>query len=67
MSTAFPDFLAKANAVVCGDLQITLDLVHSHVQSISTITRGWSEIEGLDMFETASGPQDLAQLEEAHK
>lgn len=67
VSTAFPDFLAKANAAVCGDLQSTLDQVHGHVQSITAITQAWSRIEGLDMFNSEVGPQDLAQLQEAHK
>lgn len=67
VSTAFPDFIAKANAAVCGELQATLDQVHGHVQAISAITDGWSRIEGLDMFRTETGPQDLAELQEAHR
>ena len=66
VSTAFPDFLAKANAAVCGDLQNTLDQLHGHVQSITAITEAWSRIDGLDMFHSETGPQDLAQLQEAH-
>lgn len=67
VSTAFPDFIAKANAAVCGELQATVDQVHGHVRSISAITEGWSRIEGLDMFMTDAGPQDLAQLQETHE
>lgn len=68
MSTAFPDFIAKASAAVCGDLQGTLDQVHGHIQSTCTITKGWSKLEGLDMFQSErEGPQDLTELEEAHE
>lgn len=67
VSTAFPDFLAKVNAAVCGDLQSTLHQLHGHVQSITAITQAWSKMEGLDMFHSEAGPQELAQLEEAHK
>ena len=66
VSTAFPDFIAKANAAVCGELQATLEQVHGHMHAIATITQSWSRLEGLDMF-SENGPQDLAELEEAHR
>ena len=67
VSTAFPDFLAKASAAVCGDLQSTLDQVHGHTEAIVAITRGWSHIQGLDMFQGTTGPQELAQLVDTHR
>ena len=67
VSTAFPDFIAKANAAVCGELQNTMDQVHGHVRAITAITEGWSKIERLDMFKWNAGPQDLAELETAHQ
>ena len=67
VSTAFPDFLAKASAAVCGDLQATLDQVHTHTRAVAAITQAWSNMEGLDMFKAATGPQELAELEETHR
>ena len=67
VSTAFPDFLAKANAAVCGDLQSTVDQVHGHMEAIACLTRSWAAIEGLDMFRAATGPLEIAELEEKHQ
>ena len=66
--TAFPDFTAKLNAAVCGDLRSTLDQIQSHIYSICSIVDSWCALEGLDMFQIVTEwPRDLTELEETHQ
>ena len=66
--TAFPDFTAKLNAAVCGDLRSTLDQIHGHIYSICSIVDSWCALEGLDMFQIVTEwPRDLTELEETHQ
>lgn len=66
---AFPDFIAKARAVVCVDLQSTLDEAHQHMAAIQYCVQSWSKAQGLDVFSAERGGVrvDLKQLENQHR
>lgn len=68
VDTAFPDFIARLNAAVCGDLRNTLDQIHIRIYSICSIVDSWCALEGLDMFEMETErPRNLQELEEMHQ
>ncbi len=68
MSVSFPDFIAKSRAVVCVDLQNTLNEVHCHMSAMETCVEAWSKVGGLDVFAAVSnGRTELRQLEEKNR
>lgn len=67
-SVTFPDFIAKSRAVVCVDLQNTLNEVHCHMTAVGACVEAWSRVGGLDVFAAASeGRTELKQLEERNR
>lgn len=63
----FPDFIAKSKAMVCTDLQSSLNEVHHHTSVIASAAGSWSKVCGLDVFSAFEERTELKQLESKNR
>ena len=60
---AFPDLMARARALMCGELRPALAAAHTHTAAIRTLAQAWALTPHLDIF--CQGRTTLSELQDA--